>query len=333
MVKLLPPSFKYPNVCSAAITCYGKKYETENFSGSDYKLRSPIKINDKKIGWVEVAYSIGSDEFEEYLFLPEEQNLLDTVSTQLSLIIERKKAEEERELLEEQLRHADRLATIGQLSSGIAHELNEPLGNILGFAQLIKKNDDIPDSIKDDIEKIIKASLHSREVIKKLMLFARQMPTKKDKTDLNKLIQEGLYFIETRCKKEGIKLVKELSPDMPEIIADSSQLYQVLVNLVVNGIQAMENGGTLRIKTVAHRDKNYVSILVSDTGVGIDKNMISKIFMPFFTTKDIGEGTGLGLAVVHGIVSAHNGKIDVSSEPNKGTTFEIKLPINYESEE
>ena len=169
----------------------------------------------------------------------EERNLIEAIARQVAQIVERKEAQEDKARLQDQLRHADRLATIGQLAAGIAHELNEPLGGILGFAQLAMKSPDASDRVKKDIDKIIGASLHAREVIKKLLLFARQAETERKAINLNDVVEEGLYFFEARCAKEDIKLERSLAPDLPLINADQSQLNQVLINLVVNAIQAM----------------------------------------------------------------------------------------------
>jgi len=266
-------------------------------------------------------------ELDEGPFLKEERNLIDTIAREISVIIERMQIQEEKENLQEQLRHADRLATIGQLAAGVAHELNEPLGSILGFAQLIKKDINNSEQIIKDVDKIESASLHAREVIKKLMLFARQSPQKKSLINIDNIVEEGLYFLESRCAKADIKLIKELNHDLPDFIGDKSQLYQILVNLVVNSIQAMPEGGTINIKTF--RDDTNVILSVRDTGLGIEQDILNKIFIPFFTTKDIDEGTGLGLAVVHGIVTSHGGVIRVESKLGEGTEFNIHLPINH----
>jgi len=236
-----------------------------------------------------------------------------------------RKSDEERVLLQDQLRHADRLATIGQLAAGVAHELNEPLGNILGFAQLAQKGPDLPDSTARDVDKIIGASLYAREIIKKLMVFSRQMPAQKFFVNLNSVVEDGLYFFEARCSKAGIDLVRRLATNLPDIRADSGQLNQVLVNLVVNSIQAMPKGGTLTVETRA--EGNYLFLVVADTGRGMNDTVKDQIFIPFFTTKDVDEGTGLGLAVVHGIVTSHRGSIAVESKVGAGTRFEIRLPV------
>ncbi|MFC1898225.1 ATP-binding protein [Candidatus Cloacimonadota bacterium] len=324
IVELLPAAWQYPKLAAARIVLDGKYYTSPNFFVNSRKQSSNILITGVKRGLVEVTYLESVFGIDESPFLQEEQNLLDVVSREVAVIVERRIAYEEKEKLENQLRHADRLATIGQLSAGVAHELNEPLANILGFAQLMQKNDNFTKQENEDLKAIVNASLHAREIIKKLMLFSRQMPTQKTKVNLNQLIENGLYFLMSRCEKNGIEVSKEFSDDIREIVADSSQLYQVLVNLVVNAIQAMPNGGKLSIKTqTSHQN---VSFSVEDTGIGMSDEILKQIFIPFFTTKDISEGTGLGLPVVHGIVSSHNGSIKVESKVDIGTKFEVILP-------
>jgi signal transduction histidine kinase len=277
-------------------------------------------------GVVEVFYTRDKAGFAEGPFLKEEQSLIDTVAREVSLVVERREAEIYKSKLQDQLRHADRLATIGQLAAGVAHELNEPLANILGFAQLAKREPALPATAAGDLQKIIKTSLHAREIIHKLLVFSRQKPLQKTRVDLNQVVEEGLNLLESRCAKAGIELVRSLEADLPEISADPSQLQQVLVNLLVNAIQASPSGGKLTIET--RRGRDYVSLAVSDTGTGMSEEIKSKIFTPFFTTKDVDEGTGLGLAVVHGIVTSHRGVIHVDSEVGRGSRFEVQLPIN-----
>lgn len=325
IVEILPPAWQYPEIASARITFDGNSYITSNFKKGKHIQKADIVLSGEKRGIVEVAYAEDKPELDEGPFLKEERNLIDTVAREIALIMERRQVYEEKVNLREQLRHADRLATIGQLAAGVAHELNEPLGNILGFAQLSRKSEGIPEQVKYDLEKITKASLHAREVVKKLLIFARQMPTKKSKISLNKIVEEGLYFLESRCEKEGIELERSLSPESPEITVDPAQLHQVLVNLVVNAIQAMPKGGKIKVTTLSQDDN--ISLIVEDNGVGMSKKVLDKIFLPFFTTKEVGEGTGLGLAVVHGIVTSHGGTIKVKSEKGIGSRFEVQLPI------
>jgi signal transduction histidine kinase len=207
----------------------------------------------------------------------------------------------------------------------VAHELNEPLGSILGFAQLAKKSAGLPKQAEQDLDRIVSASLHAREVIRKLMLFARQMPPRRTRLNLNQVVKEGLYLFEARCARQGIELSLSLAPDLPDIHADATQLTQVMTNLVVNAIQAMPKGGRLSVVTWSEADS--VCLRVEDTGEGMSPEVKKQIFMPFFTTKEVDQGTGLGLAVVHGIVTAHKGSIQVESQVSRGTRFDIRLPL------
>lgn len=327
IINLLPLGVMYPNAAESRIVLDGKIYATDGFRKDSPKIGSSIYPFGISRGTVEVAYNTDMPELDEGPFLKEERNLIDAIAREISSIIERLEAQEEKESLQEQLRHADRLATIGQLAAGVAHELNEPLGSILGFAQLITKDINNPVQIKKDVNKIELASLHAREVIKKLMLFSRQSPQKKSIINLNDIVEEGLYFLESRCAKANITLIRENNKNLPDFIADKSQVYQILVNLMVNSIQAMPEGGTIWIKTSL--DNGNAVLSVKDTGSGINKNILNKIFTPFFTTKDVDEGTGLGLAVVHGIVTSHGGQVQVISEQNKGAEFKIYLPISH----
>jgi len=327
IVKLLPPAWQYPDVAEGRIMIDNTPYTSENFREGMHSQKADIVINGVTRGYIEVTYLEEKPDLDEGPFLKEERNLINTVSREVALIIERRHAEEENKQLQMQLMHSDRLATIGQLAAGVAHELNEPLGNILGFAELTLNSSRIEDQARHDIRKIVKASLHAREIVKKLLLFSRQMPPRKTELDLNEIVREGLSFFEHRCRKEGIKVTCNLASGIPDITADPSQLQQMLVNIVVNAIQSMPRGGSLTIET-SKSDDSAVKISISDTGTGIEKNALNRIFVPFYTTKDINEGTGLGLSVTHGIVTSHGGTIKVSSKPGEGTRFEIILPIH-----
>jgi signal transduction histidine kinase len=330
IVELLPPAWLYPEITCARIQLNGRSYVTQGFREARYRQVSDIIVRDEKIGFVEVSYLEKRLTLDEGPFLAEERSLIDSVAREVAIFYERARAEEEKASLQDQLRHADRLATIGQLAAGVAHELNEPLGNILGFAQLAKKSSDLSPRLERDLKNIESASLNAREIIKKLMTFARQLPPQKTLVNLNDLVNDGLYFFDARCVKAGVELVRGLAADLPEITVDPGQINQVLVNLVVNAIQAMPEGGTLTVETWATDED--VCLRVKDTGAGMTKEVSDKIFLPFFTTKDIDEGTGLGLAVVHGIVTSHGGKIMIETVPGKGTQFQVRLPLTTPSE-
>jgi signal transduction histidine kinase len=323
---LLPPAWQYPGSTSAKIVLDGRSYATADVQETFHTMRSPIVIEGRRRGVVEVSYTQQMPTIDEGPFLREERSLLNAIAQQVALIIERRETEENKARLEDQLRHADRLATIGQLAAGVAHELNEPLGNILGFAQLAKKHEGIGKEVLADLEKIVSASLYSREVIKKLMLFSRQTPPIKVKIDLNQVLEQSISLLEGRCDKQGIEVIRALSPDIPRITADPGQMNQVIVNLIVNSIHAMREGGRLVIRTSSA--DGSVILGVSDTGTGMTDDVLEKVFLPFYTTKDVDEGTGLGLAVVNGIVTSHGGFIKVDSLPGKGSTFEVHLPVS-----
>lgn len=226
--------------------------------------------------------------------------------------------------LAETVRQADRLATIGHLAATVAHEINEPLGGILGFAQLAQKLPGIPGRVVEDLGKIVQETLHAREIVRKLMLFARQSPSTKTWVRLNDTVADSLALLAARFTEHGVRVVCDLDPASPQLIADAVQLHQVLVNFCVNAIQAMPQGGTLTIRTRGSVDS--VSLAVEDTGTGIPPEIQPHIFEPFFTTKTPEQGTGLGLSVVHGIVTSHGGTIDFDTRPGNGTRFEVRLP-------
>jgi len=330
IVELIPPAWQYPDVTAARILIDDRSYGTDNCSSGIQSQSADIVINDVTRGEVEVVYFEQKPELDNGPFLREEWALIDAIAKQIAVILTRIESEKEKDDLQKQLMHADRLATIGQLSAGVAHELNEPLGNILGFAQLAKKNPGLPILAQQDLDKIVKASLSAREIILKLLLFARQTPLAKTKVNINDLVSDSLFLLEHRCIKEGIELKRFLADDLPDIVVDAGQISQVLVNLVVNAIQAMPSGGWLKIETRCR--KNSVVLCVEDSGEGMSEDIIERIFLPFFTTKDVDQGTGLGLAVVHGIVTSHGGNIHVKSRKDRGSRFEISLPLNSASE-
>ena len=325
VVALLPPAWQYPEAARARILLDDQTYATPGFGQVSACQSADIIVRRRTRGRVEVAYVEPRPPADEGPFLREERALINSVAQEISSLAERRTIEEERVRLQGQLQHADRLATIGQLSASVAHELNEPLASTLGFAQLCRKHKGLPSPAVADLDKIITATLHAREIIKKLMLFARQRPPTREKVSLTRIVEEGIPFLAHRVRKARIEIRRKVDPDLPEILADPNQLYQVLVNLVVNAIQAMPEGGWLSLETYAA--DGCAVLAVEDQGVGMTPRALRRIFEPFFTTKDAGEGTGLGLWVVQGIVASHGGTVRVQSEPGKGSRFEVRLPI------
>ncbi len=320
IIQLMPPAMRYPRRASAHIRLDGVSHHTPGFGQADKVITERVVVRDEERGCVEAGYRLKdqTEDGDDIDFTDKERQLLATVARQLAFKLEKRE-------LQEQLKHTDRLVSVGQLAAGIAHELNNPLADILGFAQLAAKRADLPEETYQDLVRIVRSSLYAREVIKRILLFSRQSRPQETETNLNAIVEEWLDFIEFRCAKNNINVSLDLAPELPTILGDPAQLNQVLVNLVINAIHAMTDGGRLTIRT-GIKD-NQIFLLVQDTGTGIAPEIRDKIFLPFFTTKEVDQGTGLGLPVVYGIVQEHGGTVLVQSKQGKGATFEVRLPI------
>lgn len=254
-------------------------------------------------------------------------------------ITERKRLEEERERLKEQLYHAQKIESVGTLAGGIAHDFNNILTAIIGYGSLLRTEIEENATAKDFVHRIMKSAERAANLTRSLLAFSRKQPTNPEPINLNAVVKDVESML-TRVIREDIKLKTILIDKNCIIMADCSQIEQVLTNLATNARDAMPKGGLLTISTgVIEIDNSFIKahgygvegmyalISVSDTGIGMDEKTIKRIFEPFFTTKEVGKGTGLGLAIVYGIVKQHNGYINVYSEPGKGTTFRIYLPL------
>jgi two-component system NtrC family sensor kinase len=235
-------------------------------------------------------------------------------------------ANRELKVAQEQMVRAETMAAIGTLSSGISHELSTPLSVVLNMAQLVKQDIRDNPALLKDIEVIEYEANQAIKITRSLLGFARSTKSKKEITQVNDVLEDLFKILEFQPKARSIRLINELDPNLTPIQAGAGQLRQVCLNVILNAVQAMPEGGELRVATRICRGPLFegVEIAFSDTGVGIPMEQIKKIFQPFFTTKE--EGTGLGLAITYGIVREHNGKIEVESAEGKGTTFRIFLP-------
>jgi PAS domain S-box-containing protein len=232
----------------------------------------------------------------------------------------------ERVNLEDQLIQAEKLSSIGLLAAGVAHEVNTPLAVITSQAQLAMRQMPPEDSLSRTLDKIVKQAFRASEIVNNLLKFSRVSGSEYSELDLNKVVRETLSLLEPMLRASKITVNTQLSRVLPLIYANSGKLQQVFMNLIMNACDAMPRGGDLTIVTTDCED-SFVRVEVSDNGVGIAPEHLSKIFDPFFTTKSTSRGTGLGLAVTYGIIREHLGKIEVQSALGRGTLFRVELPV------
>jgi signal transduction histidine kinase len=245
---------------------------------------------------------------------------------ELSRKLERGLQQKQRDLqdTQHQLRQTERLAELGTLASGMAHEIGTPMNVILGRAEhLMQRTTD--ERVQKGLAIIIAQVERITKIMNQLLTFARRCPLERRSMDLRRTIADCLEVVQERIARHRITIETVFDDDIPLVYADPDQMSQVLLNLLINALHAMPNGGVLRV-TLSRAGGN-LELLVADTGHGIAKPDLQKIFNPFFTTKEVGKGTGLGLTVVHGIVQEHGGSIEVESELGRGTSFTIILPL------
>jgi len=233
----------------------------------------------------------------------------------------------QRRNIKRQLLQADKLASIGQLSAGVAHEINNPLGLILGYTQLLIRGEPEGSEKYEDLKRIEKHGRNCKRIVEALISFARRTETKMVMIDINQTIQEVIAVVRHQFELDNVRIETVFDEAIPPFGGDSDKLKQVFMNLLMNANQAISDSGHITISTKFVRGQEEVRIIVEDTGSGIPPEIIDKIFDPFFTTKPTGQGTGLGLSVSYGIVKEHNGDILVHSEPGRGAIFTVVLPV------
>jgi two-component system NtrC family sensor kinase len=223
-----------------------------------------------------------------------------------------------------QVTQADKLASVGRLAAGVAHEINNPLTGVLTYASFLAKRAETDPETRQDLEVIVRETKRCREIVRGLLDFARQAPPLRRPTDLNVVVRRTLAVLQNQLSLKRVSAVLDLAEDLPQVAADQNQLQQVVLNLVLNAADATgESGGTIRVTT--RGEESSVELAVEDEGCGIRREHLPHLFEPFFSTKGTG-GTGLGLAVIWGIVQGHGGTIDVKSEEGKGARFTVRLP-------
>ncbi len=235
----------------------------------------------------------------------------------------------ERKKLEKTVIQSEKMSAVGQLAAGVAHEINNPLGVILGFSQNAAKRIPPGDPLELPLKSIEREAVRCKNLVQDLLTFSRVGKMEKEPVDLNQTIETALSLVLAQSKVKNTQLVKEFSA-IPKIIGNKNQIQQIIVNLSNNAMDAMPQGGKLiiRLKTAKINDQDAVEIQVEDTGEGISPEIRSRVFDPFFTTKEIGKGTGLGLSLVYEIVQRHSGKIFLESKVGQGTVFRVLFPVS-----
>jgi two-component system NtrC family sensor kinase len=297
----------------------------------------PLKIGTKVVGVLLIDNKLSNRPFTE-----DDIYLLSTLADYAAIAIdkaelygqlkefneelERRVQERTRELrtAQDQLIQSEKLATIGELAAGVAHEINNPIGVILGFAQVQLKRIDDQDPMFRPLSIIEREGVRCKDIVQDLLDFARQSKPAPRRLNVNGVIEAAAHLMAHQANSDMVTVITSYAPDLPDVVADENQLQQVFSNIILNAYQAMPEGGELRI--TSRVQDGEVQAIFSDSGMGIPPENIRHIFDPFFTTKEVGQGTGLGLSVSYGIVKQHSGTIEVQSENGAGATFIVKLP-------
>lgn len=289
----------------------------KKFSNGDYKSGFTIKKAPREVKSLALALNHMAEEVES-----EKKELEEWADNMEEKVQERTS---ELKKIHGQLFRSEKLASIGKLAAGVAHEINNPLTGILTNASLLLDDLNDGDSKKDDVQVIVNETIRCREIVKRLLDFARQTKPQKSLTNINSLIDNIVLLVRNQTSFRNVNIERVLSDEIPEIMADKDQVQQVFINFILNASDAMPNGGEIKISTRMIENGEYIEVRFADTGLGISEENKHKIFDPFFTTKE--SGTGLGLSISYGIIEQHGGTINVESEIGKGTTFVVLLPI------
>ncbi len=315
IVKIIPPSWQYPEDTCARITLGEKKFSTDRFRTTKWKLTSDIFCSGKKLGTIEVCYRKKKPDSGEGPFLKEERALIDAISRQIGNLTERRRAEEE-------LNQKRRLAAMGEMSAHLAHEIRAPLNTVGLSYHVLKESPDVEGDDRESLDIMGKGLETLLSIANDLLDFSRRDELNLDPVEPGRVISNVLSDLE-RTMKKNIRIKKYLHCDGIILEMDVLKINHVLTNVMSNAVQAMPKGGTLTVRTGAESDRLTISI--ADTGCGISEENLENIFVPFFTTKK--EGTGLGMPIVKHFVELHRGEIGVTSDEGKGTEVTIFLPM------
>lgn len=323
IISSIKKAWRFNNDATVEIQIEGYNLFTSNIPEKSICQISHINGKDFKKGFIKVHYP--ANKYTKKSFLKDEKKLLNNVALEIANYIDKFKNIEKEAHLRRTTERLGRLSILGEMTAGIAHELNTPLGNILGFTELIKEQN-TNNEIDADLAIVINSVIYCREIVKKLMFFSCEMPQQLKFEEIKPIVTFALSFLKQNFQQKSIK--SELIFKSDTIIAkiDSVQITQVLFNLLINAINASPEKS--RIKTIVESDDDYLIITIEDHGTGIPDEIKQTIFEPFFTTKPINEGLGLGLSVVHGIIKNHNGKILINDNIPNGSIFSVRIPLS-----
>lgn len=286
-------------------------------------LSHKVEVNSKdEIGYLAESFNQMTEDLKSA-----NQKLIEWGKT-----LEKKVEERTKELTKMQahLFQSEKLASLGKLSAGIAHEINNPLGGVLIYSHLLLEDTDKSSPHYENLKKIVKETSRCKDIVKGLLEFARPKDLEMSLIDINKLVDKSLSIMEGQALFQNIRVEKRYSSDLSKIVADSGQLQQVFMNIILNAAESMDGNGSLILFTSLDKDSKNISIKFTDTGQGIKEEDKKRLFEPFFSTKEVGKGTGLGLAISYSIIQKHQGTIEVASQVGKGSTFTVKLPVTKE---
>ena len=332
IVNLIPPAWQYPEITCAKMIVDGKEFSTKIFKTTDWKQCSDIIIQGKHVGSLEVYYLEEKPIVYEGPFLKEERALIKTIINRLVLFVKRKQ-------LEDNLRQSQKMEAMGTLAGGIAHDFNNILAGIIGYSELAQDDIAQESPAQEYLKGVLKSATRAKDLVKQILTFSKKSQEERKPIQLSTIVKEAVKLLRSTIPRT-IEIRQNIDDTTGMVNADPTQMHQIVMNLCTNAAHAMQgNEGVLEIdlSSVVVTQKSmmeyhnispgpFLELKISDTGTGIDSKIIHRIFEPFFTTKEKGKGTGMGLAVVHGIVKDHGGDISIDSQLGKGTTFRVMLP-------
>ncbi len=318
----IPKGWQYPDRILAYLTYGDSHYGVEPNGGksqrTSFQLTNGIKAE------LVVFYKTKDVSFIEQPFLYEEQFLLNQIGYEIQSLIEIEIKNRNELLIQQKLRKEDKLNLLGEITGGIAHELNTPLTNIIGYAQLLIDRETDLQKIRD-LEKVLKSSNHASTIVKKLMYFSCEIPSSFKNIDVNELIVESVDLLKLQLQEKNISVSLRLEEGIPKLKMDPTQFSQVIFNIILNALDAMKEHGKLIVSS-RHLNRE-VRLVITDNGIGMSEDELKLLFQPFYSKKRNTTGTGLGLPVSRGIIQAHQGRIEIDSKVDKGTSVTIVLKV------